>query len=117
MCWARATLGGNGSANLQLALADCNKSLELDRTGSSFENPATRGNRGLIYLKLGRFAEARSDYDAMLTMFPSMPRGLFGRGVAKRRLGDRRGGDADIAAAKAQDPNVAREFASWGVTP
>jgi hypothetical protein len=44
-----------------------------------------------------------------------MPPTLFVRGLAKRRLGDRAGGDADVAAAKAMDAGVARTIADYGV--
>jgi hypothetical protein len=46
-----------------------------------------------------------------------MPGTLFVRGLAKRRLGDPAGGDADVTAAKAMDAEVARTVADHGVTP
>jgi hypothetical protein len=38
---------------------------------------------------------------------------LFGRGLATRRSGG--DGSSDISLAKSMDPNIAREFASYGV--
>jgi hypothetical protein len=35
--------------------------------------------------------------------------------MAKLKMGDKSGGDADIAMAKAMLPNVAQEFANYGV--
>jgi hypothetical protein len=35
---------------------------------------------------------------------------LYGRGLAKRRNGDATGGDADMAAAKALDPDVEKRM-------
>ena len=40
---------------------------------------------------------------------------LYGRGIAKLKKGDATGGNADIAAAKAIRPEIADEFARYGV--
>jgi hypothetical protein len=40
---------------------------------------------------------------------------LLERGIAKRRKGDSAGGDADIAASRAIDPNAQIELAGLGV--
>ena len=40
---------------------------------------------------------------------------LYGRGLAKARKGDRNGGTADIAAAKAIKSDIADEFARYGL--
>ena len=74
-------------------------------------------NRGLIYLKQCRPAEALSDYEAAAKLNPSRPSSLFGRGIAKLRTGDRDAGNRDISFAKAINPNVANEFKSYGITP
>jgi hypothetical protein len=42
-----------------------------------------------------------------------LPSALYGRGLAKLKTGDRAGGDADIAVAKAIDRNIAGEFARY----
>ena len=39
------------------------------------------------------------------------------RGIAKLKLSDAAGGNADIAAAKAILPDVAEKFADYGVNP
>jgi hypothetical protein len=41
---------------------------------------------------------------------------LYGRGIAKLNRGDRAGGAADIAAAKAMDETVAGSLAQIGIT-
>jgi hypothetical protein len=51
------------------------------------------------------FDEAIADYDAALKLNPKMAASLYGRGLAKQKNGDQAGGDADIAAAKAQGRN------------
>jgi hypothetical protein len=40
---------------------------------------------------------------------------LYGRGLAKARKGDRNGGTADIATAKAIKSDIADEFARYGL--
>ena len=40
---------------------------------------------------------------------------LYGRGLAKARKGDRNGGTAEIAAAKAVKSDIADEFARYGL--
>jgi tetratricopeptide (TPR) repeat protein len=94
---------------LDQALADCNESLRLSR------DPYTLDSRGLVYLKLGQFDPAIADYTAVLKEVPNFADSLYGRGLAKRKKGDATGGQADVAAAKALRPDVAEEFAKYGV--
>ena len=56
------------------------------------------------------------DCETALAMDGKLPKALFLRGIMKTRGGDKKGGDADIAAAKVSDPEVANKFASYGVT-
>jgi tetratricopeptide (TPR) repeat protein len=106
-CWVGGKLGGD----LEAALTECNKSLALREDGD------THDSRGLIYLKQGRFGEARADYDIALKEDPKSASSLFGRGIARRRLDDVAGGNADMAAAKAIDPQIADAYAKYGLTP
>ncbi|MBR0826217.1 caspase family protein [Bradyrhizobium manausense] len=103
-CWTRAATG-----DLQVALADCNQALQL--------NPGLTDaldSRGLVNLKLGRTAEAIKDYSDAIQRNPRSSSSLFGRGVAARKSGG--DGSVDIALAKSMDPNIAKEFAGYGVT-
>lgn len=103
-CWTRAATG-----DLQVALADCNQALQL--------NPGLTDaldSRGLVNLKLGKTAEAIKDYSDAIQRNPRSSSSLFGRGVATRKSGG--DGSVDIAQAKSMDPNIAREFAGYGVT-
>jgi tetratricopeptide (TPR) repeat protein len=107
-CWARAVL----NRELDLALADCEKSLAL--------NPGlgrTLDSRGFVHLRMGDNKAAIADYDAALAAEPKLASSLFCRGIAKHRNGDNDGGDTDIAAAKAIDPKIAERYAGYGVTP
>jgi hypothetical protein len=40
---------------------------------------------------------------------------LYGRGLAKQRNGSTSDGEVDISNAKAMDPNIVKEYASYGV--
>ena len=40
---------------------------------------------------------------------------MYGRGLAKRKKGDQAGGDADIAAARAIQADIADEYAKYGM--
>ena len=103
-CWTRAATG-----DLQGALADCNLALQVDPGLSD-----ALDSRGLVNLKLGRTAEAIKDYTDAIQRNPRSSSSLFGRGVVTRKSGG--DGSADIALAKSMDPNIAKEFAGYGVT-
>lgn len=103
-CWTRAASG-----DLQGALADCNLALQSDPGLSD-----ALDSRGLVNLKLGRTAEAIKDYTDAIQRNPRSSSSLFGRGVATRRSGG--DGETDIALAKSMNPDIAKEFAGYGVT-
>ena len=92
------------------ALPDCNEALRL-RPGYG---DALDG-RGIIELKLKKAAAARADCDAALRSYTRDAQALYCRGLARHRLGDKQGGDADIAAAKTVNPAIAETFASYGL--
>ena len=95
---------------LTQALADCEHALAVRP-----DNAATFGSRALVHLKAGRSQAALTDYDRALAASAPVAGWLFGRGVAKTRLGDKAGGSADIAAAQRLEPDIARQYARYGV--
>ena len=103
-CWTHAAGG-----DLQLGLKDCNEALRL-RPGFA----DALDSRGLIYLKLGRNADAVVDYSAALETSPRQVSSLFGRGIAKMR--SKADGAADLKLAKSMDPDIAKEFARYGIS-
>jgi TonB family protein len=107
-CWIKATK----NIQPQSALADCDQALKL-----SPKNAHILFTRGEVRLKAGDNAAAIDDFQAALDNGPDDAEILFGRGVAKNRIGDTAGGKTDIAAAKKLDSNIAKAFASFGVTP
>ena len=104
-CWTRAVVG-----DLQSALRDCNEALRLR---PNFVDALD--SRGLLNLKNGQNKNAIADFDAALKINPRLTSSLYGRGLAKQRNGAVAEGDVDIANAKAMDPNIVKEFASYGV--
>ncbi|HYZ44283.1 MAG TPA: tetratricopeptide repeat protein [Xanthobacteraceae bacterium] len=103
-CWARAVVG-----ILKPALADCNQALRLMPN-----NPATLDSRGFVFLKMTNFDAAVSDYDAALRSDPKRAFALYGRGLARLRNNDP-SGEADVAAAKAIQADIAEEYARYGM--
>jgi tetratricopeptide (TPR) repeat protein len=92
------------------AAADCERALALAPNASE-----VLGSRALINLKAGRAQAALSDYDHALAGGKRVAGWLFGRGIAKTKLGDKAGGDADIAAAKRLEPDIVKQYARYGV--
>lgn len=106
-CWSRAVIG----KQLQEAVEDCNKARSL-----APKIPQILGYRGFIHLRLGQFDKALVDYDAAfaLTTAPDNAEWLYGRGIAKVRTGDARGGNADIDRAKSIKADIAEDYAKYG---
>lgn len=96
--------------NLVEALADSDQALKLQPL-----NLDVRDTRGFIYLKLGDAALALHEYNLALNADPRRALALYGRGLAKLRLGDAAGGQLDQAAAMAINPDVARDFSAYGL--
>jgi Flp pilus assembly protein TadD len=57
-------------------------------------------------VKAGDYARAVADLDRAVQLAPNDAVVLYNRGLAKRQTGDAAGGDADIARARAMDPNI-----------
>lgn len=108
LCWAR---GGTGK-NLARALADCNTAVKLDPRSASALN-----SRGMVELRMARFAEAITDYSLALAIAPQQPSAHFGRGLAHLRLGQIAAGSVDIVDARKSDPEIDRMFVTLGVLP
>lgn len=108
---SRARARARGMIDLDLALEDANKAIDLR------DDAAIRNTRGFVHLRRGEFAEALADYDAALAEDPNLTGSLYARGIVKLRLGRTAEGQADIAAATKSDPGVAARYAGYGVRP
>jgi tetratricopeptide (TPR) repeat protein len=103
-CYVRAMAG----QELKAALADCDRAAKIDpKLDQTFD-------RSLILLRLGRLPGALSTLAAYLAKHPGDAGGLYLRGLAKTRSGDRAGGDADIRAAKSRDSGAVERLAGFG---
>lgn len=103
LCWTQATAG----FAIEQALADCDAAIALLP-----DQAALIDSRALVLLLLGRLDEARAAYDEALRLAPTQTASLYGRGLVRQALGDA-GGEADLAAALAQDPEAAEDFAPY----
>lgn len=108
LCWTQATAG----FALEAALGDCNAAV-----AAAPKDAHIRDSHGFVLLKLGRWRESIEAYDAALQLQPTLPQSLFGRGLAKRGLGQAAEAAADIAAARKTSEAVVKEFAEYGLTP
>ncbi len=107
-CWVRVLWGHQ----LDLALRDCNESLTVHP-----QNANTLNSRAAVEFRLNDFRASVADYDASFRLAPSMTGSLYGRGVAKLRLGQATEGQADILEATSRDAGVAARYAAFGVHP
>jgi tetratricopeptide (TPR) repeat protein len=66
-------------------------------------------------MKMGLFDTAIDDYNSALRLDPKLASALYGRGLAKRKKGDKLGSDADMSAAKKIHAMIGEDFARYGV--
>ena len=85
------------------AIADFSEAIRLapDKAAAAYYN------RGRAWYRLKDYARALADLNEATRLDPKDADNLYARGLARRANGDIRGGEADIAAAKRIDPNVA----------
>lgn len=105
-CWLRATAG----RDLDRALSDCDAAVRLAPDDADAIN-----SRGFVYLRLDRLDEAVRDYDAALKIDAASADALYGRGIARLKQGVTAGGQADIAAAKERQTDIADVYAGYGI--
>jgi tetratricopeptide (TPR) repeat protein len=108
ICWTLAT----GDVAMDVALSSCDSAVALN-----LKEPHAHDSRGFVLLKLGRYSESIAEYDTALKALPELSMALYGRGLAKRRKGDKAAGDADIKSAIAIDARVGARFANYGLSP
>jgi tetratricopeptide (TPR) repeat protein len=105
-CWKLVIKG----VELDRALSYCNDALAILPKDAN-----TLDSRGFTYFRMGRNADAISDLDAALSVNSRLTGSLFVRGLAKLQVGDVAGGNNDISAAMAQNPNIALNYAAYGI--
>ncbi len=107
-CLVRGMLG----QELDAALIDCNKAR---RELSS--NSAVLFDRGIVELRLKQYDKAITDFTDTIKLQPRLARAYYARGIARGAKGDQPGGDADLKAALAIEPRVARMFRDVDLGP
>jgi tetratricopeptide (TPR) repeat protein/predicted aspartyl protease len=107
-CWVRALL----NQDLNSALDDCNAAVSLAPTAAAY-----RDSRGLVLLRLGRYAKSAADYDAVLKSAPGRPWSLYGRAIDEQRLGKTAASQADLDAAVERRPGIRDEARKYGIEP
>jgi tetratricopeptide (TPR) repeat protein len=105
----RALSRAIAGSDLVAALADSDQALKLLPL-----NLEVRDTRGFIFLKLGDPALALNEYNTALTIDPNRALSLYGRGLARIRMGDA-AGKGDQEAALTINPEVANDFAIYGL--
>ena len=104
--WARA----RANKELKEALADLDVLVKKDpKAGAPFVT------RSLVYYRLKQWKEAIADADSAIKLYEKNEDALYIRGMAKIAAGDEKGGNEDLAAARAIDANVPDYFAKYGI--
>jgi tetratricopeptide (TPR) repeat protein len=107
LCWMKAT---NNKA-LDSALKDCTKAIAL------LDDPyQALDSRGFVFLRLNKYDDAISDFEAALKAKPDLPASLFGRGLAKMAKGDVASGQIDMKAAIALQGDLVKTYSGYGYT-
>jgi tetratricopeptide (TPR) repeat protein len=77
------------------AIADLDKAIRLRPDVAESFNI-----RGAVFAEKGLYDRAIADYDQAIRLNPQHTKALYNRGIAKQKMGDISGGDADIMRAK-----------------
>ncbi len=106
-CWMK----GTRNVQLDAALKDCTKGIELAENPSSIYD-----SRAMVYFRMNRMQEALADLDAALDESPDQAASLYLRGVIRKQLGLKEG-DGDLAAARMIWPRIDEDYARYGIKP
>ncbi len=106
-CWLKGTLG----VHLDTALKDCTKALEL-----GVDSGMALDSRAMVFLKLNRLDDARTDVDAALVERPDSAGSLFLRGVIAARQGAKPASTDDLTGARTMAPRIDEDYRPYDVT-
>ncbi len=107
-CWIKGQLG----VQLETALKDCTKSIEL-----SDATTAALDSRALVYFRLGRPDDALADLTAVLEQDPNKAASLYLRGVIRHRQGKTADAAQDLDAATFMSPLIVQDYKPFGIVP
>jgi tetratricopeptide (TPR) repeat protein/transglutaminase-like putative cysteine protease len=107
-CWVK----GTRSLMLDTALKDCTESIELSSsTGAALDS------RAMVWFRMGRYAEALRDLDAVLAAVPGKSASRYMRGIVLARLHRDSEALRDLAIARRLDPTLDKTYGRWGIKP
>lgn len=106
-CWLRAVWG----QELNKALPDCDAAIARAATH------LTHGTRGFLNMRRADPWSAIKDFEASLGIKADHAFALYGRGIARLRVGQTAEGQADIVAALSIDSEIPKDFTKYGLTP
>lgn len=92
------------------ALHDCRKAIKLDGA-----NPAYLESEALAQLRLQDYADAITNFQQVVSQQPRWAWARYGLGLARIRSGQAAAGNADLAAAKAINPQIGAKFEQYGI--
>ena len=108
ICWHLAL----ANVDLDEAAKACDRAIRAEP-----RNAAYMDSRAMLKLRLGDFAGAEADYISAYALDREQAMSLYGRGVARIRQGREEQGRTDIARALEAQPELAAEWARWGLVP
>jgi tetratricopeptide (TPR) repeat protein len=106
-CW----LKGSRNVDLEAALRDCSRAIEL----SDAVAPAALDSRAMVYFRQGKLNEALADLNAALDARPAQAESLFLRAQVERKLGQLDKAGQDVAGARLISPRVDEDYARYGM--
>ena len=107
-CWVK----GTRALMLDTALKDCTESIELSSsTGAALDS------RAMVWFRMGRYAEALRDLDAVLAAVPGKSASRYLRGIVLARLHRDSEAARDLAIARRLDPTLDKTYGRWGIKP
>ena len=107
LCWAR----GTHNRDLDKGLEACNAALKAQPASQIYDS------RGMIYYQMGKYDLAVTDYISSLAARPDAAPSLYAKGVAELHAGKTADGKADTARAIKLNPEIAAEYAKYGMVP
>lgn len=105
-CWARAL----ANQALDDALHDCREAIKRDGDRAAYLD-----SLGMVYLRMGNYAEAIKAYRQALAQSPHMAWSHYGLGLAEIHSGRKNAGDAELAAARSLDRAIDARAAKFGL--
>lgn len=106
-CWVR----GTQNTELEAALKDCTKAIELADSASSILD-----SRAMVYFRMNRPDDALADLNAALELNPDQAGSLFMRGIIRKQQGDLKAATSDLNGARLISPTIDFTYKRYGIS-